>query len=137
MSKRQNVKQNGNNLKTFCSMAGKDEKDSFSMIWHSMLVSNAYLGLTHRQARLFLYCIDQFYGARKPKKDHPELYDEFCFYMNWAQAKKYKFYGDSGEGNLSRDLKSLREAGFIDCITNGKANHTKSVYRFSTRWKEN
>ena len=117
-----------------------NSNDTSANIYESMLLSPAFMALTNRQRLLYLYCKAQYYGKRKPKKDFKELdlyQEETCFYMNRACIRKYKMYCDSDNRMFYTDIKALIEKGFITRELQGGGNgHTKSVYKFSSKWKE-
>lgn len=123
---------------------GKEETDTTAPIWHSMLVSSAFKDLTPRQQMLYVCAKDQFFGARsRPSRDFPED-DRFqgyqgreAFYLNHGLVSKiYGLYPVSNKRDLGKDIKALIEHGFIDLVANGRQTQTRSIYKYSDRWKE-
>lgn len=114
--------------------------DTSANLYESMLTSPAFISLTKRQRLLYLYCKSQYYGKRKPSKDFKELdmfQDDACFYMNRATIEKYNLYTKGNNGAFYDDIKELENKGFITRELQGGGNgHTKSVYKFSGKWKE-
>lgn len=108
-------------------------------IFGSMLQSAAWKALTPKQHDLYLLCKYQLYGqGKQDKRDFPEVYrqDNTCFTMNrtkWADL--YGLYKRNNAEGFYRDMSALIEKGFVDCVVNGKATRTKSLYRLSTRWR--
>ena len=49
-------------------------------------------------------------------------------------AKHYRSYGYSTR-HISKLMRELREAGFVEIIQAGKNQHRVNIYRFSTKWK--
>ena len=120
--------------------SGKVRKDTSANIYESMLRSEAFMTLTSRQKVLYLYCKAQFFGKRKPGKDHPEV-DEFqgdeAFYLNLKMAvDEYGLYPEGSAKNFYQDMAALIDHGLIVRISSGFRRREKSVYRFSTAWKE-
>lgn len=117
-------------------------KDTFAMIFDSMLEHPAFMSLTPRQKILYIYCKMQKNRSTrlKPKYDYKEydLYqDEKYFYMNKALAFKYGLYKESMSGEFYRDIHALEEKGFIKCVGKGGGDgKTKSIYSFSDKWRE-
>lgn len=127
------------NGESFEGSQGKNTPDVFSRIYQSMLESDAFMDLTHKQQVLYLFCKLQFYGKRKPERDYPEypeLKGEDKFYFNWALVSdKYRLYPKSSNKNFSVDMHELIDHGFIELIACGKATRTKNIYKYSDRWK--
>lgn len=117
-----------------------NSNDTSANIYESMLLSPAFIALSNRQRLLYLYCKAQYYGKRKPAKDFKELglyQEETCFYMNRAVIRKYSMYPDSSNKEFYRDIDALISYGFITRELQGGGNgHTKSVYKFSGKWRE-
>ena len=117
-----------------------NSSDTSANIYESMLLSPAFQALSKRQRLLYLYCKAQYYGKRKPAKDYKELnlyQEETCFYMNRATIRKYGLYSEKSNGEFYADIKELIAKGFITLELQGGGNgHTKSVYKFSSKWKE-
>lgn len=125
-----------------CFESVGNSNDTSANIYESMLLSPAFLALNNRQRLLYLYCKAQYYGKRKPTRDFKEvgLYQENTyFYLNRATIRKYKVQGypDSDNKAFYNDIDVLIAKGFITRELRGGGNgHTKSVYKFSSKWKE-
>lgn len=117
-----------------------NSNDTSANIYESMLLSPAFISLKPRQRMLYVYCKSQYYGKRKPAKDYKELelyQEETCFYMNRATIRKYGLYAEKSNKEFYADIKELIDKGFITRELQGGGNgHTKSVYKFSSKWRE-
>jgi hypothetical protein len=106
--------------------------DTSANLYMSMLTSSAWRDLSAKQQVLYTYCKAQYYGEKmKPKQDSE------CFTMN--QSKWCGLYGLYEKGNAKgfyRDMEALIEHGFITCVECGAVTRTKSIYRFSSKWKQ-
>lgn len=112
--------------------------ESFASIYESMLLSEAWQSLTDRQKNLYLLCKAQYYGHRKPNQDFKDMesLDSLCFYLPRKMVITiYKAYKPSMERYLYKDMRVLEERGFLDLVASGRANHSKSIYRYSSRWQ--
>lgn len=111
--------------------------ECFLTIYESMLRSEAYKALTIRQRHLYIICKAQWYGKRKPSADYPDLgFENECFYLHRNQViNDYALYTIHTARFFYEDMRALIAYGFIELVSNGKANHTKNIYRFSSRWK--
>lgn len=121
----------------FTTEDGKARPDTFTIIYESMLCSPAYKALSNKEKQLYTLCKAQYYGKRKPKQDYPstpEVQGDECFYFNREMAIGYGWCKENDTGPLYEGLKTLIAFGFIDLVISGKANHRKSVYRYSNRW---
>ena len=105
--------------------------DTSANIYESMLLSAAWFDLKASAQVLYLACKSQYYSEKhKPISD-----DKLCFTMNQGKwADKYKLYRKENAKAFYRDMASLIEHGFIDCVESGANTRTKSIYRFSDRW---
>lgn len=123
---------------TYTDADGRQRKDTFAMIYESMLTSPAYTDLTHRQRSLYAACKAQYYGTRKPSSDYPTI-EEFKgddkFYMNWQAVQKYSIYSPTMRKEFYGDMKALAAHGLIRCIASGRSTHRKSVYAYSNEWQ--
>lgn len=112
----------------------KRSYDTSANIYHSMLLSPAWMDLTPKQKELYLVCKDQRYSQkRKPPADD---FGPDAFYMNrflWLET--YKLYSPGNQKGFYRDMTALVEHGFIRCIASGRYNKQKSVYGFSDKWR--
>lgn len=116
---------------------GHKRTDTSANLYESMLTSDAWKDLPFRQRALYTACKAQYYGKRKPEKDFPEVpgvQGDDCFYMNAAAVKKYGIYTKNMHREFYGDLKALCGHGFITCVSNGQANKSRSIYRFSSSW---
>ena len=104
--------------------------DTSANLYHSMLVSPAWLDLTNSQRILYLVCKDQYYHDKKFTQESAQ------FTMNQEKWKHhYKLYNEGNEKGFYRDMNALIEHGFIVCVTSGKNTRTKSVYGYSDQWR--
>ena len=117
---------------------GKLRADTSANIYESMLLSDSFRDLSDRQKMLYVVAKSQYYGHKKPEKDYPEI-DKFqgtdVFYLNWNAVKRYGLYRESMHSNFYKDMAVLIEHGFIERLSSGKGNRTKSIYRFSAGWQ--
>jgi len=124
----------------YLGRSGAVHKDTSASIFESMYRSPAYRGLTARQRDLFMCCKLQRYGKRKPGRDYreiEELQSEALFYLSWAMVSKdYGLYPEGSKKNFYSDMKALAEHGLIELVSSGSSRRTKSIYRYSTRWKD-
>ncbi|WP_029231590.1 hypothetical protein [Butyrivibrio sp. VCB2006] len=121
----------------FINQLGKEQPDTSSNIYESMLQSKQFKSLTNKQKILYVYCKSQYYGKRKPKHDYEKqgLYqEESYFYFNIQRALDYDLYTKSGHSDFYKDMKALEEKGFIKKIKSGKAHKEKNIYQFSGEW---
>lgn len=115
--------------------------DSHAKIYESMVLSEAYQDLTKNQQHLYTIMKLQRYGKRKPgsyaeNEGISELQGEDKFFFNRALAvKKYKLYGDKNRTQFYKDIHALIEHGLIEVVSEGKPNHKKSIYKYSSKWK--
>ena len=123
---------------SFKGIHGALMSDTSASIFESMLQSNAFKGLKHRQKILYVYCKGQYYGKRKPRQDYkdiPELQGDDLFYFNFDVAVEYGLYTEKSSKLFYSDMDALIKAGFIDRVVSGKAHKKKTIYRYSGRWK--
>lgn len=112
--------------------------DTSANIYDSMLMSKSFLHLTKNQRLLYVYMKNQYYGKRKPCKDHPDieiLQGDDLFYFSMGMAEKYGLYKKGSQGQFYKDIRAIEEHGFIKTIVNGKVKKEKSIYCFSDEWK--
>lgn len=106
--------------------------DTSANIYMSMLLSDAWKNLTANQQRLYLYCKAQYYAEKKKPRDDP-----LCFTMNKSKwSKLYGLYDSSNGKGFIRDMTALIQFGFVSCVECGASSKTKSIYRFSAKWRE-
>ena len=104
--------------------------DVSANIYASMMQSRAWGNLTNNARVLYLYMKLQYYG----QKTIPDREQE-CFYFNKALfLKTYQLYTNVNQ--FYKDKKLLIDNGFIETVENGKTTRTKSIYRFSSKWRE-
>lgn len=118
---------------------GKNRTDSFCMVFDSLLESAAFKDLTDKQRYIYILCVSQFYGHRKPEKDYKDI-DEVQgkdkFYLNWREVhERYGMYSEGNHSRFYKDMQALQEHGFIRQISSGKAQHKKSVWQFDWHWQ--
>ncbi len=105
--------------------------DTSANLYMSMLVSPAWKNLSAQQKVLYLYCKGQFYGEKTKPGGNGE-----CFTMNKSKwCTLYGLYDSNNGKGFRRDMEQLIEKGFITCVECGAATRTKSIYRFSDKWK--
>ncbi len=112
--------------------------DTSANIYESMLMSESFQDLSKNQRLLYICMKSRYYGHRKPKKDFPgiaEVQSDECFYFNLELAVEYGLYTRNNHTTFYNDIKAIEKHGFIKTISNGKATKTKSIYRFSSEWR--
>lgn len=117
---------------------GKKRTDSFCMLWDSLIQSPAYIDLTPVQKNVYLLCVQQLYGHRKPEKDYkePEFQGDDIFYLNWREVhERYGMYSAGNHSRFYKDMKALEDHGFIKKISSGKNHHKKSIYQMTGLWQ--
>lgn len=123
----------------YTDVFGKKRTDSFCMVFSSLLESAAYRDLKDRQKNIYLLCLSQCYGHRKPGKDYPDIEEfrgESVFYLNWREVhQRYGMYSEGNHSRFYRDMDVLEEHGFIRQITSGKSQHRKSVWELRGEWQ--
>ena len=107
--------------------------DVSANLYLSMLVSPAWQALTANQQRLYLYCKLQYYAERqKPRADDP-----LTFTMNRGKwCTLYHLYTAGNARSFYRDMSELISRGCVSCVESGACTRTKSVYRFSAKWRD-
>jgi len=132
---------------------GKRNKDTHTIVFESMLRSDAMARLTPRQQMLVVICKAQCFGKRKPRADltpqeidriaedagitPAELRHDRVFYLSWDTAKQYPIYRGIKERQVfHRDMQALHRAGFIEILRRGVNKRYKTIYRFSDEWRE-
>ena len=107
-----------------------DRRETFANVYHSMLISPAFMDLSPRAKTLYLYCKAQTY--QKAKDERNLRNDEFT--MNQGKWKdKYHLYTNAN--SFYADMNSLISHGFVDCVECGAIARKKSIYRLSVRWQ--
>ena len=121
----------------YINSKGRYVADTSANIYESMLDSPAFKSMNKSQQLLYVYCKAQYYGKRKPSKDHKDLEQEQdIFYFNWGKALEYGLYTPTSSRNFYRDLKVLVEHGFIKRIYSGQGHKEKNVYQFASGWQK-
>ena len=108
-----------------------------SRIFESMMLSKAFQSLSNKQKMLYLVAKLQFY-KRKPFQDFPnisELSKEEIIYIPFSVGVKHGLYTKANSGRFYKDLKALEEHGFIETLSSGKPQKTKSIYKLSDKWQ--
>ena len=122
---------------------GKEQTDTTTNICYSMLISPAFMDLSARQRMLYIYAKSQYFGARsRPKNDYKDI-EEYqkdggrkYFYLNhYLLSEVYGLYPKSNTRDLYKDINVLIEHGFIEQVSNGRANQKRSIYKYSEKWK--
>lgn len=98
------------------------------VIFAAMMESYAWSQLTNNARVLYLYMKLQLYGA-KPIEGR----DSDCFYFNQALFMG-KLYTNKAQFRKDRDM--LIKYGFIELVENGEFTRTKSIYKYSSKWKD-
>ena len=117
----------------------KGEGDTSANIYRSMLLSPAMKDLSSKQFELYVCAKSEYYGASAHDKDGFE--DEYrndprYFTMNFGKFKKTGLYGMyTNKESFYKDIASLINHGFIDCEIDGYSTRSKSLFKFSDRWK--
>lgn len=120
-------------FKPFESAGGSD---TFALITESMLMSEAWKDLNPKEHDIYTCMKAQLYKGRKPKNDFPTLnLEDDCFYFNWNKAIQYGLY-EKGKSTFYKSVHNIEAHGFIETVSNGKSNKSKSIYRFTGKWKE-
>lgn len=113
--------------------------DTSANVYGSMLESPAFKDLSKNQRLLYIYMKKQYYGARKPGQDFPDmeqLQGDDLFYFNLALAEKYGLYSRSNDRQFYADIRAIEQHGFIKTVSSGKATKSRSIYKFTGDWKE-
>lgn len=105
--------------------------DTSANLYMSMLMSEAWKSLTPQQMVLYLYCKGQYYGEKRK----PEGNNEY-FTMNKSKWCAYGLYDENNGKGFRRDMEQLIEKGFVACVECGAVTRTKTIYRFSDKWKQ-
>lgn len=114
--------------------------DTSANVYVSMLLSRKWKELTKNAQVLYLYCKAQYYAEKKkPTPKIKILTDDErrqCFTMNRSKWQDvYEIYA-SDNGQFYKDMSLLVEKGFIQVVESGKTTRTKSIYRFSDKWRQ-
>lgn len=118
---------------------GKTLPNTYTALFLTMLMSPAFRDLSDKNKILYLYCKAQYYGVRKPKQDfpdNPDMQGDDLFYFSRQTAVDFGWCKKNDTKPLYQGLNILVEHGFIEKVVSGKANHRKSIYRYSDRWQD-
>lgn len=123
---------------------GKQQTDTTTNLCYSMITSPAFKDLSAKQRMLYVYAKAQYYGARSRPRDDFKDIEEYqkdggrkYFYLNhFLLSDVFALYPKSNSRDLYKDIKALVEHGFIEQVSNGKANQKRSIYTYSDKWKE-
>lgn len=108
------------------------DKKLSATIYAAMIQSDAWTQLSNNARVLYLYMKLQYFGVKQEDKPRGQ---QDLFYFNKAMATKtYGLYTNMAQFRKDRDM--LLEYGFIEEVEKGKNTRTKSIYRFSDKWKE-
>ncbi len=124
----------------FTNPLGREQPDTSTNIYESMLQSRQFKSLTYKQRNLYIYCKAQYYGKRKPKHDYEKLglyQDDSFFYFNIQKAIDYELYTKNGHSDFYKDMTVLEKKGFIKKVKSGKAHKEKNIYQYSDAWWTN
>ncbi|MGF6990063.1 hypothetical protein M2150_001306 [Lachnospiraceae bacterium PM6-15] len=115
--------------KPFEAIQGVPNKMNTSAnLYATMLQSEAFKSLSHRQVRLYLYMKAQYYGALAVEGSQD------CFYFNramWSE-KGYGLY--TNQNSFYEDVKALISKGFIEIGESGRFTRKKNIYKYSDKW---
>lgn len=116
---------------------GKIAKDTTTRLCYTMLISPAFKDLSTRQRMLYVYAKTEFFGSRdRPRKKFKEFDSDIYFYLNhYLLSSIYELYPKTNKKGLYDDIKALISHGFIENVTNGRANQQRSIYKYSDKWK--
>lgn len=116
--------------------------DTFVRFSVSLHLSEAFQSLKNRQKMLLISMMQQKTGYRKPSQEIAEdspYYDkvkgEYCFFFPYRTAIEFCPEYTNNHSRLYSDIKVLIDRGFIEVVYSGKTSKTKSVYRYSEKWK--
>lgn len=105
--------------------------DRFTVLYQSLLLSEAFLSLTKSQQCLYMWMTFQQHAVNA--KDHPDG-DNTKFYFNRRLYKGvYRLY--TNDASFEKDRDALIEKGFIRCLEAGANTRSKAVYQYSEKWK--
>lgn len=129
--------------KSFESTGGSS--DTSANIYHSMLLSPAWIDLTEKQKSLYTICKDQYYSEKETAKralfepytdlNIPNNIQPFFSLNKDKLVKTYKLYSPTNQQNIYRDIEGLISHGFIRCIASGATIRAKSIYQYSDKWR--
>lgn len=109
---------------------------SWNPMFHDLMDSPAYHDLTPKQKVLYCYCVRESHGsAAEDATRAGKPYDERLFYMNRELAcDRHGLYTRGDRRGMVRDMAALVEHGFVDCLSMGRKEMAKNLYRLSARW---
>ena len=106
-------------------------KKRFIRIYSDLLLSDAFQSLSHNQQLLYVYMSDCYIPTTKV--EHPYNNASYFFFNRDLYQRKYGLYTNDRQFRKDRD--ELIKKGFIEEVESGKLTRTKSVYKFSDKWK--
>lgn len=104
--------------------------DVSANIYASMMQSSAWQELTASSIRLYLFMKLQYYG----QKNLPNMPQEYYYFNKAMFMETYKLYSCPNQFYIDKRL--LIKQGFIEEIESGRNTRTKSIYKFSDKWKQ-
>lgn len=123
------------------STSKKTGAQKYAAFSQDMQQDSAWRALEARQRALYIeYCLMQKTAPgsiNAPGKDYPGVVpfqSHEAFYLNWQMMKGSGLYGAKNRKTFYGDIQRLIEAGFLECLMNGKTRRVKSVYRLSAKW---
>ena len=108
--------------------------ENFTPLPFALTQSKTFLSMKPSAQILYIRCLEQ-YQAKPDRQIHLDNKpDPLLFYMNEALWKdKLRLYSDARA--FRRDMQTLIQHGFVDCIKDGHSGRACTVYGYSTRWQ--
>ena len=114
-------------------------------IYDAMMDSNAWMKLSKNAIVLYLNMKRQYYGQKtisgyetnlvKTSRGYTSVRPSEYFYFNeYLWKRKYKLFSNNSSFYKARDM--LVKYGFIEIVVNGRYTKTRSIYKFSDKWKQ-
>ena len=130
------------------------EKDKFSKIYNSLIVSDAFQDMPPTAKVVYLYCRNQAHSKTGIENLTAYLY-ETAKMLGYDEKQTAKFLSKYKDGyiyftfpakhaeelynldrrNLGKYLKILSDYGFIETVSCGKHQKRQNLYKFSDAWK--
>jgi hypothetical protein len=98
-------------------------------MYQSMLMSEAYKDLTHRQVRLLICCLSRSYGHAAAGG----VAGRFTL-TKAVWGGEHGLYNGNRDQHFREDMQSLIRHGFIDCVEDHSKDRVPHIYRYSDRW---
>lgn len=111
--------------------------DTYTMIFTSMLKSEAFKDLTSKEKVVYVCMKLQTVGTKKPRNDYPNIPDlqyEECIYFPLSLAEEFGLYSRNSRKEFYSTIESLESHGFIKKISSGRNTRQKSIYKLSSDW---